>query len=157
MFSLFALGFTAVIVVLYFFKRYQETKRKAAEDRRIYSYVFIPLLTVGAAALWLVLFRASAFHSKPAAPAAPATPAAPAAPAVAVANDQSEGVAPSAGQGVLGMMFGGPGAHVHKKKEGEEGPEPDRVSAGDGKVRKKILWWLICAVCLLLVYLKRMQ
>ncbi len=140
--SLISLGFIVVVVILYFFKRYKETKQKAAEDKRIYSYVFIPLLMLGAVCLWFVLFQASTFNTKSSLIPSAAAPA-------ASKPETSKKVASSNNLGFLNFLGE---AEVKQKKE----ERPEKESEGS-KTRKKILWWLICAVCLLLVYLKRMK
>ncbi len=52
-----SLAILSVYSVLYLHKRFRQAKEKAAEDRRNFIYLFVPVLVFSALALWLLFFR----------------------------------------------------------------------------------------------------
>lgn len=142
--SLGALGVASAVMALYLLKRYKESKRRAAEDKRIYSFVYIPLLMLGAAFLWFVLFKASVIN--------PTSIMRSSLPAGSKAEENVPAAAASTSSYGLWNMFGVGGGGKSKEKKDKSSKDK---STKDNRFKRKILWCLICAACLLLVYLKR--
>ena len=52
-----SLAMLSVIAVLYLYKRHRHAKLRAAEDRRNFIYLYMPILMLSATALWFLFFR----------------------------------------------------------------------------------------------------
>ena len=51
------MGLASVAGILYFVKRLNKAKSKAAEDRHNFVHLFVPVLVISALSLWLLFFR----------------------------------------------------------------------------------------------------